>query len=446
MAEKNKKGIGGLSAKTIKRIKIGALIFGIVFAVLYICYLLYQVGYSKIVTEQALNITISDEIETTGITVRDEQIIENRSAGFIISAVTEGRKVSKGETIAYRFKSAADAQAFERINEIDEQIAQFKNMETAGEESAADANSLEKLLDERFNALNAAINSGDLSELNSIKNDIAYILNKRQIYMKKADNFNSLISQLKAERDNLSKTFDVTPATIKADRSGYFVGVVDGYEKMLTTSTVEKLSADQLGVIMQTEVEVNDDDHIGKIAEDYKWNIACVISVEDAARLKPGNTYTLQLPYSEAGSIRAQLQSIKADEDGSRAVVIFSCSYLFSELTSVRTQPVIIKVKTYEGIGIKTSAIRTRQTENKQEPVSGSDVSVTDEEPLSDFEEGVYVLWGNEVLFKRIEVLYKSKEGIAVVKKTTDQKWLNLYDDVIVEGRGLYGGKIVDDR
>lgn len=439
-----------LSPKVVKILKWCAIGLVSVLMLFYLTYQIYLRTYSKIETEQAVSLVLSDEIESVGITVRDEILIENEYSGVIIPAVSEGGKVSKGQTIAYVFKNAQEANAYNRIIEIDEQIAEFKSMETAKEDSA----SIDKLLEERINSLAEAINNGELESVDEIRADIAYFLNKRQIYMKKTDNFNERIKQLEEEKASLEAKYDIEPQKIVASNAGYFVSSVDGYETSLKIEDASNLSPQDIDKLLEMLTYTDTSGYIGKIADDYRWNLVSAISVEDAEKLTVGNTYTIKLPYAEIGSVRATLNSVNLAEGDDRAVVVFSCNYLLAELTAIRSQPIIIEVRSYEGIGIKTDALRT-QTVTKELVVSASDayqygveVSGTDINATVKYDVeqvGVYVLWGNEVIFRWVDVLY-SRDGISVVRtNTTDSQYLKLYDDVIVEGKDLYDGKIIND-
>ncbi len=438
-----------LPQNVVKILKWGAISIISILLILYLVYQLYQLTYTKIVTEQALSITFGDEIESVGITVRDENLITSEYSGVVVPTVAEGGKVSKGQTIAYIFKSADDANAYNRIIEIDNEIAEFKSMETAKEKYS----SIDKLLDERINSLSEAVNNGDLDLVDEIRSDITYLLNKRQIYMNKVDNFDARIKQLESEKSTLEAKYNVEPYAVKASNSGYFVSSVDGYESTLKTENSKELTAADVDKLLDSFSDIDTSRYIGKIADDYKWHMVSAIPTEDAKRLTVGRTYTIKLPYAEAGSVRASLESVNIIEGDDRAVVQFTCNYLIDELAAIRTQPIVIQVKSYDGIGIKTDALRT-QTVKKTQMVSASDahiynmpVSGTDDVEVSyDVEQvGVYVLWGNEVVFRWVDVLY-SRDGITVVRSNTlDSQYLKLYDEVIVEGRDLYDGKIINN-
>lgn len=438
-----------LPPNVVKILKWSAIAIISILLIFYLVYQLYQLTYTKIVTEQALSITLGDEIESVGITVRDESLITSEYTGVVVPTVAEGGKVSKGQTIAYVFRSADDANAYNRIIEIDKEIAEFKSMETAKDKYS----SIDKLLNERINYLSEAVNNGDLDLVDEIRSEITYLLNKRQIYMNKVDNFDDRIKQLEAEKSSLEAKFNVEPHTVTASNSGYFVSTVDGYESALRTETSRNLSAADVDKLLDSFMDIDTSRYIGKIADDYKWHMVSAIPTEDAKRLTIGRTYTIRLPYAEVGSVRASLESVNITEGDDRAVVQFTCNYLIDELAAIRTQPIVIQVKSYEGIGIKTDALRT-QTVKKEFKVSASDayiynvpVSGTDDVsvPYEEEQVGVYVLWGNEVVFRWVDVLY-SRDGITVVKSNTlDDQYIKLYDEVIVEGRDLYDGKIVNN-
>ncbi len=438
-----------LPPKAVKILKWTAIVLVSALLVFYLVYQLYQHAYTKIVTEQALSLELSDEIEGLGITIRDEMLIENEYSGVIVPAVTEGGKVSKGQTIAYVFKTADDANAYNRIIEIDEQIEEFKSMETAKEESA----SIDKLLNERLTSLADAINSGDLELVDEIRADITYLLNKRQIYKHDVDNFNARIEELQAEKERLEAKYDIVPQIVKASNAGYYVSTVDGHENELGTESSKNLTPGDIDNLLDNLTYVDTSKYIGKIADDYKWHLVSAISAEDAEKLTVGKTYTIKLPYAEVGSVRATLASVNHTEGEDRAVVLFTCNYLLSELTAIRSQPIVIEVRSYEGIGIKTDAIRT-QTVTQELTVSASDayqygvIAEGDEDVVVTYDVekvGVYVLWGNEVIFRYVDILY-SREGVTVVRNNiSDSSYLKLYDEVIVEGRDLYDGKIVND-
>ena len=58
---------------------------------------------------------------------------------------------------------------------------------------------------------------------------------------------------------------------------------------------------------------------------------------------------------------------------------------------------------------------------------------------------GVYILWGNEVKFRRIKELYRDGNMI-VCELPSESGMLKMYDEVIINKENLYDGKIVNSK
>lgn len=59
------------------------------------------------------------------------------------------------------------------------------------------------------------------------------------------------------------------------------------------------------------------------------------------------------------------------------------------------------------------------------------------------FETGVYVRVGNTVVFRKIEQEYNEAASYSICKVVDEDGYLKLYDDIILDGKGLYNGKII---
>ncbi|MDR1002169.1 MAG: hypothetical protein LBL82_02720 [Oscillospiraceae bacterium] len=459
----------------IRIAKITGLVALAVFFISFIVYHWYINYYTNIVTEQALIVTLSDEIESTGITMRDETVLGAVTGGSVIPAVKNGDKVSKGQVIAYVFDSPRDAAAYNRMSEIEEEISEFESMRTAGEESAGEIDALNKLIEERINKLSEAVSEKKFSEIENLDSEIRYLLNKRQVCMNKVENFDSRIEQLRAEQEQLKSAHDLNPKEIKSEKSGYYSSIVDGYEEEFTTEKAVAMTSDEVREIIESHGNRSYADiYFGKISDDYKWNIVSIVPDSDAARLKTGNTYKIILPHSEIGSVEAKLEKIAEPDSKGEVLLLFTCNYLVSELSISRIQPIKIQVETYTGIGVKSSAIRIAEEEISIERLESENkiVLVNDAESLALIERinqiedederqkakrenkvktsvtGVYAVLGSKVVFREINVLYKEEDGIAVCKQRDPNEglvgnYIKNYDYVIVEGKGLYVGKFV---
>lgn len=477
---------------------------------------------SSVDSRQTVMVTLTDKIETNGIAIRNEQIITSDQSGVIVSTVKNGGKVSKGETVANVFSSTDAAGAYQRMAEIRETLEQFENMATAGEESASEVTALQKSIGGELLRMSQRVYAGDISGSADIADQVLYLINKTQIATRVTEDFSHKVNALEDELKTLEARYPDKPAQLRSPLAGYFISDADGYESLLNTDVCFSLTPEKLDEILDVRSEPKDRSIVGKIADDYTWYMACEVSAEDADRLRKNadgsyvnGEYKLFLTYSDLDSITARLVGVNTGADASRKVLIFECSYMVSELSSVRIQPVSIQLSSYSGLevnagsivtcdvemsvsgiaktdvearealarvicpqmfaeeevsGTNVSAADTPGTEVSEADVSGSDVSglrkaeaarllledynksvseitkgLTLPKTIIVAQKGVYVVWGDEIKFKRIKVVYQTGDKVLCEYNLGDS-WLKMYDNVVDNPKGVYNGKIINVR
>lgn len=421
--------------------KIWFKIIIVTFAILLAMYVVYQAYlnyYTDVKTEIAVISTYSETIDTEGISIRDESLIDGSLSSTTVSAVENGAKVSKDQTIINIFNSSQAAAAYKRIAEIDEEISELQSMATISEDSANEVNNIEKQLDEQITNLAKSVNDRNLSKISDIKGNLTYLMNKRLVAMRQVEDYQDRIESLNEEKQSLESTYSEKPSTITARSSGYYVNSLDGYENLLNTSMLSELTVSSLNNIMEQVVDVPENS-AGKLIMDFTWYLACPVSAKEAEDyLAVNSVYTLILPYSETGSMQGTLAYLnKGDND--QYLAIFRCNSLLSELCNIRRQPVKIQIRSYTGFNIKKSALHINVTtvETKDE-----DGNVTGEEEVR--YPCVYTIVGNQVVAKRVNILYNGDKVIICSSKENGSNYLSLYDEVITEGKGLHAGKIIN--
>ena len=108
------------------------------------------------------------------------------------------------------------------------------------------------------------------------------------------------------------------------------------------------------------------------------------------------------------------------DSDSEHCAVILRTSHMVPELLMVRNPSVQISFTSYTGLRVPVSAKR----------YEGQQV-------------GVYVLDGDVIRFKTINIIYENNEFMLCGANPDLDRPLELYDQVIVEGNDLYDGKPV---
>jgi len=263
------------------------------------------------------------------------------------------------------------------------------------------------------------------------------LINKVQIATKQVDNFDERINQLKAERETLVARYGEVPRSVTSPLAGYFIDDVDGYESLLYTDMLEDLTPEKLESIMNTEWLTVEPDVIGKIADDYRWHFVCTVTAEEAERLEDNKIYRIYFPYSETESIDARLIKLTPSSDGSEYLLTFRCSYMVSDLASFRSQPMIIEVRNFTGLGINQDSIVYVE---KVVPVTGEDGIIREKPKIVP---GVYIVWGYEVKFRQINEIYRDGDTVVCSIEST-RGWLKMFDDVIINTENVYEGKIIN--
>lgn len=343
-----------------------------------ICFVIQTVScaHSQVSTRQTVMVTLSDNIETTGVAIRNERVITSDRQGVIVGAIENGGKVSKGETVANVYTSTDSARAYMRMAQIEEDLEKFRSMATAGEDSAVEVTALQKSVRRELLDLSGMIFRGDVAGASEDAEELLYLLNKTQVATRVEEDFSNKVDELNKELDSLKKKYPDAPGQLKSPLSGYYISSIDGYESLLNTQICPSLTPEKLDEILSIQSSANQESVVGKIADDYIWYMACEVSARDAERLAKDSSgeyleknYNLYLAYSELDSITAKLVSVNTGADSGRKVLIFECSYMVSELSTVRVQPVTIELSSYSGLEVNKNSLTTREV-----TVSSSDI------------------------------------------------------------------------
>ena len=100
---------------------------------------------------------------------------------------------------------------------------------------------------------------------------------------------------------------------------------------------------------------------------------------------------------------------------------LLKCNLMNKKYAVLRKNPVKLIFNTYTGYQVNNKAVRE---------ING--------------QKGVYVLNGNIVKFKKINIVYSDSEYSICSVPDGESGYLKQYDEIIVEGTDLYDGKILD--
>ncbi len=399
--------------------KIGKILASAV-GLLIIVYLLYQTvfaSYSSVKTETVIQYTAEEIIKSEGYIIREETLITSPDAsdGVLSYAISDGSRVAKGGKVAGIYKSEREVEIKAQIAALDKQIENLSAVCSMDMSNVTDMNQLNLNIGTSLNGLLDSVEDGDYSELAANSDNYLTLLNKRLVALGKSTDFSSRLENLKSQRNDLSSQLGTDIAVI-SDNAGYFVSTVDGYENVLTVDSIDTLTKKQLEDAKPQTIDMTN--VIGKTVNSIDWYIATSMSFEESLKFAEEQSLTVRLPLSTATEVPVTVSKINRDISSNEAVVVFGCRYMSSELSLIRNQPITIVLNSNNGLYVPNDALH-----------------------ISDDKKGVYVKIGNTIKFKPVEVIYTGN-GFVVCKNTTDG--LRLYDEIVIKGKDLYDGKVVE--
>ncbi len=373
--------------------------------------------YSPVKTETAVFYSASDGLNITGLIIRSETLVTSSGSGVMHFVLEDGSRVAKDGVIANIYDSESASITLSKIDSVNTKIEDIEEMLSYNDLEAADLDMINARATQSLNNLIVSSASGNYGDLLELSDELLSALNRRQVAMGETTDFSAQLEQLKAEKNELSASLPAAKGTVKAAMSGYFVSKADGYETVLTCGNPESITPEFMSSVSAAELP---DGVIGKIVSDYEWYIAAEISINESLKYKEGDSLTIYTSVKSYPKLPVTVKKINISESSSTAVVVFSCNEMNSELATMRSGPMTVVTKEYDGLRVPSSALR-----------------------VVDSKRGVYVLTGMQVKFVEVNVLYKDDSYMICEKQTSDESVLRLYDEVIVKGKNLYDGKIV---
>lgn len=393
-------------------------------AVVLIADIAIQIGTSLIQQVETVNtelIETSEQISAKGYIVRSESVLEVQTNGYIGYTVEDGERVSAGATVADVYADTDENRnSLEEIARIDKQldlIAQANSVKGIYTVSSAD----QKIAALR-QQVGETIGQGiPVSE--SIEDELLVMLYVRD--MRSGKDLDELTASLKQQRSKLSASLGTPGKQIYADELGFFYSECDGYEgRMDAESVMSATIADFQAVLDGSQKPAMPENAVGKVVTDYGWYLVCELSAEQVRGMSESKSYTLHFDGEGNRTITMELARLVYEYGNDRSVLVFYSSNMPDGFGYTRYQTITIEQEAFNGYRVPVSAIRTL-----------------------DGVSGVYVLRGSIVEFREISPV-SVQDGMVVVdadaEATGKYKMLQYYDRIIVKGKDLYVGRIID--
>ena len=395
------------------------------------------------VTTTAYACTVDDSMSATGLLVRQEQVIQGTGA-VVDQRYSEGEKVARGATVAVLYSSSAAADRRSQLQSLQTERDQLQYALSQSADLSDNARLSGEIVD-AITSLRASAASEDLTRLEDQTLKLKSLIYQRADAFGQTDRsgtsteaeMQARIQDLTSQISALQAQAGADTASITVDRPGIFSGVTDGFESLVTPDMLESLTPAALDELLSRPPQ-SDGTAVGKLITDSTWEFVCALSEEEAGELTEGKKVSVQFSRDWSGTVEMRVERIGAPQDG-RVVAILSSDRFLSDTTLLRKQTVDLVFSSTSGIRVPVEAIRTEQrAETDQETGRSREVQIT----------GIYAVVGIQAEFKQVEVL-DQRDGYCVVRAVTtgsarnDKEALRSGDQVIVKGRDLFDGKVI---
>lgn len=285
-----------------------------------------------------------------GYILRNESIIniEDKSKG-IVPIKAEGEKVAKGESI-YRYCIDNEEEINKKIEEIDLEIQQNFNNDDAY--FSTDIKLINNQIDQKLDNL---YENNNIQKIIQEKNDINTYLTKK-IKIKSENSNNTTLKTLMDKRNLYENQLKDNSKYIQADSSGVISYRIDGLETKLKTDDFSYLNEEflkeldvQTGQIIASSLEG------GKIVDNFRCNIACILKSDEAKNSEVGKSVKLRLQNSEEISAKIVYKSVESDN---KILLVFEINDSVVNLIKYRKTSFDVIWWSDSGLKIPNSAIK----------------------------------------------------------------------------------------
>lgn len=393
----------------------------VLLVVFYIGYQAYRSIYSDVKLESAVMHSVYESIETEGLVFRSETPLASvEEKGSPYYSVENGTRVANKSVIASVYKDAESGRIEQQIRDIDEQINAFKSIMADAGSGRLILDVINKQFSENLLQLIRDTETGNLSDVDDFSFDLLALLSKKALITGKDVDFTDKIAELQSEKKALKARYSPPVSQIKAPTAGYFVDHIDGYENILSIDKRSDLDVATLKKYMNSKPE-RKKSASGKIVSGYEWYMACIVPDSYYNMLGVDRKLTLRLPFVLDDPVPVTVESVTKDKKSNgKMVVVFACDQMNAKLSAIRRETVEIQLVEHTGLKVPKRAV-----------------------VVKDGQTGVYIRSGNVVAFRRIKQQYSQPADYVICEVIEKKGYLQMYDDIVIGGKGLYDGKII---
>ena len=450
-------------------------------AIIYIIVLVFT-PTDAIELERARIETHRETMDFTAYIFRNEQVIYadfdiGRGLGAVYM-VENGEKVARNQAIARINQGVRHGSddisdiVIAEIEAIEDRIDILRRSNINLEHTTANIQNVNRNSNDLYIETLRNVRNGSLRIAGSHRDEKLVLMNKRQIITGTVGDFSRMINSLTARKTELRAEFvqEIMQSggrNIYAERSGVFYRRVDGFENYFTSRALQTLDLAAFEELTARERDTNITNRaIGKIAYDYRWYFVITASRSEllSMNLVEGDRYDIVFLYSSNRVIPFEFRSLISEHSSDDVLLVFRTTIIPPDFYFLRRQAVQVVLREISGIRVPNGAIVVRGINRRWELDANGEmrevVEIIENPEADPFAEeiilgetvkGVYILHGREVRFRMLDDRDRLAEfdGYAIYAapaQRADGSTTTLLadEDIIVAGRNLYTGRIIN--
>lgn len=397
-----------------------AIIFVVALIVVYVAAELYGAFNVSLKTQTALESTVYETIDATALVVRDEHVVQG-GGGITVSSVDDCEKVVKGGEIALTFDSQDAATAYSQYVSLEDELKYYSNMESQAVGQVTDVESLDSSILENVNEYIRAAARQDVSGVSSCAAELNDRFTRRQILIGENIDFSAVMRETEDKMNALNINANQPTGSITADESGVYSVYTDSLEGAFNFDSVENIDVETLNswIDQAKNTQTGENDNAGKLITDFEWYFCAVVNADDINGLENGDS--IEVAVSGTDSVyNCEIVSGAEPELGQeQTALVLSCDEINSDTASMRLANIEIRVNSYTGIRMPSSAVH-----------------------VQDGKRGVYALVASVVEWRSADVLYTDGDYVILSYDPESEDGIKLYDQIITQGKELHDGEV----
>lgn len=320
---------------------------------------------------------VEHTIGAKALVVRDEDIINSENAGELVTQITEGSRVAKGQELAIVVPEDMKS-VVQDLRNVQSQISDVQQeLILSGGSAEAEViyrnynKNLSAILDSvRFDAM-----SGNISNLASYSSSVNVILDEREDEMSKIKFVDERISVLRSDEAVYEAQLEKYATKVNAHRPGIVSFRLDGKETVLSYKDFLTMPAAEIkGYInnsvgaISSDLTIEAEAPVVRIAQNESQYLAVYLSNNDAtlSDFAVGTLHDINI-RTEGISID-DCKVVRCENDASGMLITFETTRAVEALLDLRTVDIEIVINETDGMKIAVSSLVNETFAPKGDP------------------------------------------------------------------------------